>query len=219
MDSGLETNSLRTTLDGQENGFINEVIGGGIEILERTIKLAETDTLRFSPVRTFLRITTSSVFLLKAISLGIRNAKLQRAFSTLDKTIQAMRISNLDDMHLAARYATLLETHVSRLRRGFVASTQKQSRLSHTVSNRTSPGEADSRQTNGIKLADGTIPAAPRDFSTSGPDMLPLQELSADDWLSLPFDPSMAPFGADESFGFSAFDENALDFIWNLPAG
>ncbi|KAF7506937.1 hypothetical protein GJ744_011068 [Endocarpon pusillum] len=219
MDSGLEANSLRTTLDGQENGFINEVIGGGIEILERTIRLAETDTLRFSPVRTFLRITTSSVFLLKAISLGIRNAKLQRAFSTLDKSIQAMRISNLDDMHLAARYATLLETHVSRLRRGFVASTQKQSRLNHTVSNSASQSEADSRRTNGIKFADASPPPARWDLSTNGPDMLPLQELSADDWLSLPFDPSMAPFGADESFGFSAFDENALDFIWNLPAG
>jgi hypothetical protein len=55
------------------------------------------------------------------------------------------------------------------------------------------------------------------DSSANGPGLLPLQELSADDWLSLPFDPSMAPLGTDGTFGFPALDGNALDFIWNLP--
>ena len=39
-----------------------------------------------------------------------------------------------------------------------------------------------------------------------------MQGYSADDWLSLPFDPSMAPFGED------ILDNNALDFLWNSPA-
>jgi Fungal Zn(2)-Cys(6) binuclear cluster domain len=216
---GSEANGpLRTTIAGQEDDFINEVIDGGMQILERTIKLAESDTLRLSPVRTFLRITTSSVFLIKAISLGVRNAKLQRALDTLDRSIQAMRLSKLDDMHLAARYATLLETHVDRLRHGFTLSSHKQSRLRRTGTGRVTPAEAQAQQANGMALGDGIFPTTFLDTSTSGQDLLPLQELSADDWLSLPFDPSMAPFGVDGAFGFPALDGKALDFIWNLPA-
>ncbi len=217
MDVDIDAGPLRPLLDGQEHGFINEVIDGGTQVLERTIKLAETDALRFSPVRTFLRITTSSVFLLKAISLGIRNVKLQSALDTLDRSIQAMRMSNLDDMHLAARYATLLQTHVARLRHAFMVSSRKQSRFGRTVTRRSSPSEAQPQQADGMTLADEMLPTNPLRNSANGQDPLPLQELSADDWLSLPFDPSMAPLG-DGTFGFPALDGNALNFIWNLPA-
>jgi Fungal Zn(2)-Cys(6) binuclear cluster domain len=219
IDSEREVGLHRTILDGQEDDCINEVIDGAIQILERTIKLAETDTLRFSPVRTFLRITTSSVFLLKAISLGIRSARLHSALNTLDRSIQAMRLSNLDDVHLAARYATLLETHVARLRHGFMISSQKQSRLSRMGTRKGSPSGIGMHpgQASGMNLKDGVHTTAPLSNPANSQDLVSLQELSADDWLSLPFDPSMAPFGADGPLGFPALDGNALDFIWNLP--
>jgi hypothetical protein len=38
-----------------------------------------------------------------------------------------------------------------------------------------------------------------------------------DDWLALPFDPAMAPFGLDNQQSFQGFDDGTLDFIWNLP--
>jgi hypothetical protein len=38
-----------------------------------------------------------------------------------------------------------------------------------------------------------------------------------DDWLALPFDPAMAPFGLDNQRDFQSFDDGTLDFIWNLP--
>ena len=214
MDSERDAGPLRTILESQEHECINEVIDGAIHILERTINLAETDTLRFSPVRTFLRITTSSVFLLKAISLGVRSAKLQSALDTLDRSIQAMRLSNLDDVHLAARYATLLETHVTRLRHGFMVSSQKHSRLSGMGTRKASPSDMQAQQASGMRPVDGTVTTAPLNSLSNNQD---LQELSADDWLSLPFDRSMAPFGADGSIGFPALDGSALDFIWNLP--
>lgn len=219
IDTRFEGAPLRTMLDNQEHGFINEVVDGGIQILERTIKLAETDRLRFSPVRTFLRITTSSVFLLKAISLGIRNAKLQTALDTLGRSIQAIRLSNLDEMHVAARYAVLLETHVARLRQKFMVSSQKYYRHNHVALRRDSPLLPTSKQANGMTPNQEASPTDAMRSSVNGRDPHLMQELSADDWLSLPFDPSMAPFGADGAFGFPALDENALDFIWNLPAG
>ena len=198
----------------EEHGYINEVIDGGIHILERVIGLADSDRLRFSPIRLFLRTTTSSVFLLKAISLGVRNAKLQSALDTLDRTILAMRKSHLDDIHLASRFATLLEMHIDRLRHGFMISSQKQPRNSRGATRRGSP-EGQYQSANGI---DAVEPAAAVNI-VNGPPFLPLEDLSADEWLALPFDPNMAPFGTDGFAGFPAVDENGLDFIWNLPMG
>lgn len=38
------------------------------------------------------------------------------------------------------------------------------------------------------------------------------------DWLSLPFDPSMAPFDlADDTFDLAESEDNLWDFSWNLP--
>jgi hypothetical protein len=42
-----------------------------------------------------------------------------------------------------------------------------------------------------------------------------LDEMPGDDWLSLPFDPSMAPFPPDGTADFSGYG-GGLDFIWNL---
>jgi len=41
-----------------------------------------------------------------------------------------------------------------------------------------------------------------------------LDDFSMEDWLALPFDPSMAPFGPESA---QPFGDSALNFIWNLP--
>jgi hypothetical protein len=48
-----------------------------------------------------------------------------------------------------------------------------------------------------------------------GLDYPALDEMPGDDWLSLPFDPSMAPFAPDGTADFSGYG-GGLDFIWNL---
>ena len=186
---------LPTRIDSLEYEFVQEVIDGSCKILRKVISLAETDTLRFAPVRLFLRITTSSIFLLKALGLGVRNAQLQSALDILDRSIVALKTSNLDDVHLAARYATLLDTHVQKLRQGFVPNAQRQPL---PMNNDLTPSQS---------------------WATSGEslDYPPLDEMSGNDWLSLPFDPSMAPFAPDGTVDFSGLNGGALDFIWNLP--
>jgi hypothetical protein len=186
---------LQTRIDSLEYEFIKEVIDGSCEILQKVIILAETDTLRFAPVRLFLRITTSSIFLLKALSLGVRNTQLQFALDILDRSIDALKTSNLDEVHLAARYATLLDTHVQKLRQGFVPNAQRQ------------PLPMNSDLTPNPSWAANSEPL----------DYPPLEEMPGDDWLSLPFDPSMAPFAPDGTVDFSGLNGGALDFIWNLP--
>jgi hypothetical protein len=206
---GPQEDILSMTIEPRDYEFIQEVVDGSREILEKTTQLAASGALRYAPVRIFLRITTSSIYLIKGLSLGARNAKLQSSLDILDNAIQAMRGSTLDDMHLASRYATLLDLHVSRLRESFVVSSRPP-RL-------TPRGQSvDRSATSGMDFlnnhnAGGSgIAALAEDVSGLMPD---------DDWLALPFDPSMAPFTMDAQQSFQGFDDGTLnlDFLWNMP--
>jgi hypothetical protein len=103
-------------------------------------------------------------------------------------------------MHLASRYATLLDLHVARLRESFVVS----SRPPRLPSRATSTDHVKTSNTTGMDFLNS------HNAGQSGlmPD---------DDWLALPFDPAMAPFGLDNQQSFQGFDDGTLDFIWNLP--
>ncbi|KAJ9319229.1 transcriptional regulator family: Fungal Specific TF [Paecilomyces variotii] len=205
----LMANIRAMSIDPVDYEFIQEVIDGCCSILQKVTELANDKALQFAPVRIFLRVTSSSIFLLKALSLGVRNAKLQESLDILDESIRALRLNTLDDIHLAARYATLLEVHVLRLRRHFAAS----SKTTGTSCDITRPSsslpqeQALSTEASNDPMEEETFDA---DFVPSLTDMPP------DDWLFLPFDPSMAPFGTagGQSLGM---EDGALDFIWNLP--
>lgn len=259
IDSTPAAHATEINLDPVDHEFIQEVIDGSCQILKKVIELAQTDKLRFSPVRIFLRVTSSSIFLLKALSLGVRHTKLQESLDILERSIQALRSNILDDVHLAARYAILIEVHVSRLRRNLVASASSSSGLpkvpnsgpfsSATAATAAAAGGAsssgrnstrqsstqplwrggsgggemgldDSRNYNGIS-DDAMMPAAAAASSSmTNENALPVAASYDDDdndWLfSLPFDPSMAPFGPGGG-QLSGFDGGTLDFLWNLP--
>lgn len=205
-------------IDSIDYEYIQEVIDGCCQILQKVSQLAETGALRFSPVRTFLRITSSSIFLMKALSLGARQAKLRESLDILEKTIQALKSNTLDDIHLSSRYATLLDLHVSRLRRNLLVSSKgmKNSRGTTTASSTGPP----SRPDNGASRHNATmVNSTPISQGMSDISFIPsLNDMAADDWLSLPFDPSMAPFGISSGGQVPALEGGALDFIWNLPS-
>lgn len=235
----------QTNMDDIDYEFVQEVIDGSCHILQKVITLAESGALRFSPVRIFLRVTSSSIFLLKALSLGVRNAKLQESLDILTRSIQALRSSSLDDIHLASRYATLLESLVFQVRRSFVLSNKSNSKVSRGTT-RPSSARPLSRAQN-VPLSNqsqqpqqqGQNPQDPQrqmqptqqnsDISptaqingalgisnaTFDDQILSLNDINADDWLSLPFDPSMAPFG-DGNQTWSGVEGTNLNFIWNL---
>jgi hypothetical protein len=245
-------------IDPIDYEFIQEVIDGCGQILRKVIEMADSDVLRFAPVRTFIRVTSSSIFLLKALSLGVRHAKLQESLEILDGCIHALRSNILDDVHLASRYAMLLEVHVSRLRRNLVAYTRPSllrvrsgnyTNLSTRPSSiRASPldGSRSRDQSESVTLRPaGTVSSSKMvaheshsnsyhsdnnrstaednfnnvaAFSIDDGEVLDRLQpyIGADDWLSLPFDPSMAPFGPDGA-QFSGLDGSTLDFLWNLP--
>lgn len=204
-------------IDSIDYEYIQEVIDGCCQILQKVTQLAETGALRFSPVRIFLRITSSSIFLMKALSLGARQAKLRESLDILERTIQALKSNALDDIHLSSRYATLLNLHVSRLRRNLLVSSRgKNSRGTTTTSSTCPPSRPDNGTGNGNSTM---VNSTPLSHGMSDISFNPsLNDMAADDWLSLPFDPSMAPFGISSGGHIPALEGGALDFIWNLPS-
>jgi hypothetical protein len=201
-------------IDPTDYEYIQEVIEGCCQILQKVSHLADAGALRFSPVRIVLRITSASIFLMKALSLGTRHAKLQESLQILEKSIKALKSNALDDVHLSTRYATLLDMHVARLRRNLLASSKarKNSRGNTRRSSMGPPPWPDADRSNSMNTP------VSQDLTTDLSFMPSLNDVGADDWLSLPFDPSMAPFGMSNGGQFPMYEGGALDFIWNLPS-
>lgn len=229
------TDSIALTRDAIDQASIDEVIAGSLATLEKAISLANNNTLRYSPVRVFLRITTSSVFLLKALSIGVRNVQLLSALSVLHRTVTALRENVLDDMHLANSYANLLDIHIRRLQQGFLVSSQRMPLPTVQATTAGSPAAAE----DGAARPHVHAPAPEAsiaDIAAMDADVLLRRSTrlggdwdeftstldrtsAADDWLSLPFDPAMAPFGLDYAGMMNpvGLDGDGLNFIWNLP--
>lgn len=211
------------TIDATDYEYIQEVIDGCCQILQKVTHLAEVGALRFSPVRIVLRITSASIFLMKALSLGTRQATLRESLEVLERSISALKSNALDDVHLSTRYATLLDMHVSRLRRNLLASS-KAMKNNNNNNNANNSRAATRRSSMGPppwpESADrsNTINTPVSQDMTSDLGYMPSLNDMADDWLSLPFDPSMAPFGMSSNSQFPMYEGSGLDFIWNLPS-
>lgn len=204
----------------------------------------------------FSRMISASIFLLKALALGVRRTKLAESLQVLEMAISALQTSNLDDIHLAAQYGELLKIQVDRLRRSFESSgtphyhgkesakhsgeghcsigrEQWQPKLQLPANQAASPSSYfPPRLSGGEDLLDDQ-----RYYSSHGQwtetaslDKLDVAAAAAtstntwnscmDDWFSLPFDPSMAPFtGWDYDDSLDPLNPCWLDvdFIWHLP--
>ncbi|RAQ48027.1 Zn(II)2Cys6 transcription factor [Aspergillus flavus] len=214
-DSDPRAEEVRAlNIDPIDYEYIQEVIDGCCQILQKVIQLAENGVLRFCPVRIFLRITSSSIFLMKALSLGTRQSTLRESLDVLERSIQALRSNALDDIHLSTRYAALLDMHVARLRRNLLASSKTVKSNQGTASRPSMGVSSSTDHGNNTPMMDISMS---QNISDMG--YIPsLNDIAADDWLSLPFDPSMAPFGISSAGQFPAYEGGALNFIWNLPS-
>ncbi|RGP64485.1 hypothetical protein FLONG3_9543 [Fusarium longipes] len=193
----VDTDVLQSSITATDFCFIKEVIDSSCQAHESVNRLFEAGTLRYCPVRIFLRIIMTSIFLLKALSLGIRTTDLERSLGILERSIRALRNSNLDEMHLASRYGELLDMHLERYRKSMVPTTIPQ----------------------GIHAADQICQWI--SYNSMPPEQDVLGDLSmpvVDDWLALPFDPRIAPFGfSTDSSSIVEPEDRSWDFLWSLP--
>ncbi|KAK7416530.1 hypothetical protein QQX98_005134 [Neonectria punicea] len=184
---------LQSSITATDYAFIKEVIDGSCQTLESVNRLFEAGTLRYSPIRIFLRIITASIFLLKALSLGTRTADLESSLAIMERSIEALRASSLDEMHLAARYGELLAMHLARFRHGMVPVSV--------------PRGIPTAEANGLF----EFGNAGKHLGEGLGDLFSLA--TADDWLALPFDASMAPFGCSSDVPeLPELDDRSWDF-------
>ncbi|KAL4922382.1 hypothetical protein BDW62DRAFT_217271 [Aspergillus aurantiobrunneus] len=214
--------SIDTCISAQDHVFIRAVVTSSRSVLELATAMASEGRLRYAPLRSLICITSSSIFLLKAVSLGARHADLQSSLDTLDRCIVALRSSGTDDMDFSLRYATLLEKHVARFRANFTLSPTQGSSAT-AGSGLFNPYQSTQRQQPDDSNDNDTLGLPPDPAPAQMPWTQPysLDQIASDDWWARPFDPNIAPFssqGSGHGEGVSlGLELDSLDFLWNLP--
>ncbi|KAF7547532.1 hypothetical protein G7046_g8972 [Stylonectria norvegica] len=107
------------TVHDQE--YVREVVEGSRNLLRTVVEgLLPGDYLKHAPVRTYFRIISGAMFLLKTFALGAPRSDVKKSIELMDATVEALRNCVVDDVHLGIRFADLLESLTSRLRNRFI---------------------------------------------------------------------------------------------------
>ncbi|KAL7916891.1 hypothetical protein GGI35DRAFT_434229 [Trichoderma velutinum] len=106
--------------DSQDSDFVREVIDASSRVLQMVIELSRDGNLKYLPVRIFIRVASASMYLINALALGVRGNELDRLLSLLDRTVEALCLNAVDDVHLGFRYAVLLKENTKGLRERFI---------------------------------------------------------------------------------------------------
>lgn len=170
------------------------------------------DHLPFAPARVKISVISSSVFLLKALSVGSTHTDVSDALYTLDQCTSTLKQCPADDMDFAFRYADLIEKHTAQFRAHL---TQSRGLGSSSHSGRASIPRNASEVETGM---DGTSSfLSGLDSQQLGDDGSMMNFDVGDTWGSLPFDSSIAPFGEGSDQVALGLDVDALNFLWSLP--
>lgn len=101
--------------------YVREVVGGCRNLLRTVVDgLLPGGYLKHAPVRTYFRIISGAMFLLKTFALGAPRSDVKMSIDLMDATVEGLRNCVVDDVHLGIRFADLLETLTSRLRNRFI---------------------------------------------------------------------------------------------------
>lgn len=101
--------------------YIKEVVEGSRNLLRTVVEgLLPDDYLKHAPVRTYFRIISGAMFLLKTFALGATRHDVEVSIGLMDSTVKALRNCVVDDVHLGIRFADLLENLTMRLRNRFI---------------------------------------------------------------------------------------------------
>ncbi|KAK0623293.1 hypothetical protein B0T14DRAFT_536212 [Immersiella caudata] len=105
----------------EDQEYVREVVNGSRNLLRTVVEgLLPGDFLKHAPVRTYFRIISGAMFLLKTFALGASKSDVELSIGLMDRTVDALRNCVVDDVHLGIRFADMLETLTSRLRNRFI---------------------------------------------------------------------------------------------------
>lgn len=105
----------------EDQEYVREVVNGSRNLLRTVVEgLLPGEYLKHAPVRTYFRIISGAMFLLKTFALGAPKSDVEISIALMDRTVDALRNCVVDDVHLGIRFADMLETLTSRLRNRFI---------------------------------------------------------------------------------------------------
>lgn len=210
-------------VSSEDAKHIKDVLFHSQEVLRVSCLTNFKERIPYTPLRIRFAVISSSIFILKALGIGIADIDKQAAFDILDQGMQVLRTFAPDDMCFASRSATLIMEHTARLhaklspsRRGRVNGSGKSSEESDAPApvpaNTVLPGQDNNNNTglghaNNDPFDTGTLPG------TAGGDMDPY---ASTDWFGLQFDQGLAPFGDGTEQLSLGLEVDSLDFLWSL---
>jgi hypothetical protein len=127
--------------------------------------------------------------------------ELNASLDLIDQSARLLRSDVVDDLHLAGVFASLLETYTKRFRERFTNIARVTGTGSNSALSETGCFPTDMQVDVQIDPNQGAHPV--NEFVIS------------QDWLTYPFDSSIAPFGVGVTQGFAGFADDELNFIWN----
>lgn len=131
-----------------DQAYVREVVDGSRNLLKTVVEgLLPGDYLKHAPVRTYFRIISGAMFLLKTFALGASKNDVEISIGHMDAAVSALRNCIVDDVHLGLRFADLLEALTSRLRSRFISAPTGPAPAANDMGSRPrTPAEHDSKR-------------------------------------------------------------------------
>jgi hypothetical protein len=155
----------------------------------------------------------------QTLALGVREDELDISLDLIDKIAQALRTHIVDDLHQGGIFASLLERYTKSFRERFVRVGKLSTKDNHANVARPHHTPRNSIFTEGREREAFESPS--NDYGSENTAETPstfqaINDLDsvAGEWLTHPFDSSLAPFGLGVTQSMFVFDEE-LNFVWN----
>ena len=138
-DMAIAPQTLAKWLGGDRH-YMLEVGDAARNLLKVVVDgLYPGEYLKHAPVRTYFRIVSVAIMLLKSFSLGASESGVSDSLTLMDRTVEALRSCIVDDVHVASRFADLLDTLTQNLKPRLVriahdGRTVRSRRVSHQAS-------------------------------------------------------------------------------------
>ncbi|TIA11416.1 hypothetical protein D6C80_07512 [Aureobasidium pullulans] len=102
---------------GSDRQHVDEVMQACRNVLRVVVDgLAPGGYLKHAPVRTFFRIVSVTLVLVKTFAFGAFENEMALSLNLMDRTVEVMRNCVVDDVHLSNRFSNFLEVITNRLR-------------------------------------------------------------------------------------------------------
>ncbi|KAI9694199.1 MAG: hypothetical protein M1822_003470 [Bathelium mastoideum] len=106
---------------GRDRPYLNIITDASRNALKIvTETLANGDYLKHAPVRTYFRIISVAMLMLKTFALGATEDDLAISLGLLERAAEVLRTRIVDDVHVASRFAEILELLIRRMKSRFV---------------------------------------------------------------------------------------------------